>query len=131
MAQIISTSRRVTDVTYARCFRWNDSPSAGFSFPCNAVGTIEQLHPVAQENLEKCLDGTYAVTDLGIQEYVNRYTVPAVLKCDCGAQVQLDGFTNTCDRCRADYNMSGQRLADRSQWGEETGESLGDILRIP
>ncbi len=36
----------------------------------------------------------------------------------------------TCDRCGADYNSSGQMLADRSQWGEETGESLADILRI-
>lgn len=49
--------------------------------------------------------------------------------CDeCGERVCLDGFTNTCD-CGADYNMSGQRLADRSQWGEETGETLADILR--
>ena len=37
------------------------------------------------------------------------------------------GFTNTC-LCGADYNMSGQRLAPRSQWGEETGETADDIL---
>jgi len=49
---------------------------------------------------------------------------------DCGYPVPLLGFTNTCV-CGTDYNMSGQRLAPREQWGEETGESLSDILRIP
>jgi hypothetical protein len=55
---------------------------------------------------------------------------PAVGLCDCGANVELPSFTNTCDGCGADYNSSGQRLASRTQWGEETGESLGDILAI-
>ena len=56
---------------------------------------------------------------------------PAIGKCDeCNQTVELSGFTNTCD-CGADYNMSGQRLAGREQWGEETGESLSDILNIP
>ena len=56
---------------------------------------------------------------------------PIIGKCDdCGNEVELTGFTNTCD-CRADYNWSGQRLAPRERWGEETGESLADILRIP
>jgi len=53
---------------------------------------------------------------------------PAVGECDeCGEEVYLTGFTNTCE-CGADYNMSGQRLAPRSQWGEETSETLADIL---
>jgi len=55
--------------------------------------------------------------------------VPAIGQCGCGKHVELSGFTNTCD-CGADYNSSGQRLADRAQWGEETGEHLSDILRI-
>ena len=56
---------------------------------------------------------------------------PAIGLCDvCNRKVILDGFTCCCD-CGADYNMSGQRLAGREQWGEETCESLADILRIP
>jgi hypothetical protein len=51
-------------------------------------------------------------------------------KCKCGATVEFGHFTNTCDKCDRDYNSSGQELAHRSQWGEETGESLSDILRI-
>lgn len=49
------------------------------------------------------------------------------IRCDCGEEIVCRGFTNTCS-CGADYNMSGQQLAHRSQWGEETGESLPDIL---
>jgi len=55
---------------------------------------------------------------------------PAIGRCSCGKEVELAGFTNTCD-CGADYNSSGQLLAPREQWGEETGESLSDILMIP
>jgi hypothetical protein len=49
--------------------------------------------------------------------------------CVCGEEVEFSGFTNTCE-CGRDYNSSGQELAPRSQWGEETGESLADILSI-
>ena len=56
---------------------------------------------------------------------------PAIGECDnCGNQVELSGFTNTCERCGSDYNMGGDLLASRSQWGEETGEHLADIMRI-
>ena len=41
----------------------------------------------------------------------------------CGSWLSCDAFTVTCYSCGADYNMSGARLAPRSQWGEETGES--------
>ena len=47
--------------------------------------------------------------------------------CQCGQEVELFSFTNTC-KCGRDYNMSGQRLAPRSQWGEETGETASEIL---
>ena len=68
---------------------------------------------------------------IGGESYVTRRSEPAIGKCEhCSAHVELDGFTNTC-RCGADYNMSGQLLGPREFWGEETGESLADILRIP
>ena len=49
------------------------------------------------------------------------------IKC-CNKWIWLDQWTNTCDTCQSDYNMQGNKLAPRSQWGEETGESLSDIL---
>lgn len=35
-----------------------------------------------------------------------------------------------CEGCDRDYNSAGQELAPREQWGEDTGESLSDILQI-
>ena len=52
-----------------------------------------------------------------------------LIRCDCGEEVVCAYFTNPCD-CGADYNMSGERLADRSQWGWETGEHPSDVARI-
>lgn len=60
----------------------------------------------------------------------HRWLAPAVGLCQCGHLVTLYGFTNTCERCGRDYNMDGQLLAPREQWGEETGETLADILAI-
>lgn len=55
---------------------------------------------------------------------------PAVGECNkCRKPVTLAGFTNTCGECGLDYNMSGQQLAPREQWGEETGETVADILQ--
>jgi hypothetical protein len=57
------------------------------------------------------------------------YFEPAVMRCDCGAEITLsNGMTNGCDRCDREYNGSGQLLASREFWGEETGETVGDIL---
>jgi hypothetical protein len=45
----------------------------------------------------------------------------------CGREVLLyDSWANTCD-CGAEYNGFGQRLAPRSQWGDETGEVFDDF----
>lgn len=51
------------------------------------------------------------------------------VKC-CGEWIECRHFTNTCDHCNADYNQSGDRLAPREQWGEETGETWHDIIDL-
>lgn len=48
----------------------------------------------------------------------------------CGVELECIGMTSTCTVCSTDYNSAGQQLAPRAQWGEETGESIGDILAI-
>jgi len=52
-----------------------------------------------------------------------------VIKCQCGNTIHCVAFTNHCLKCGRDYNFSGQILAQRSQWGEETGETAADIIR--
>lgn len=52
-----------------------------------------------------------------------------IIEC-CGEDLECSKFTNTCPLCYKDYNFAGKLLAPRSQWGEETGESVADILAI-
>jgi hypothetical protein len=47
-------------------------------------------------------------------------------KCGCGRKVETEGCFDVECSCGAEYNSAGQRLADRSQWGEETGEMACD-----
>jgi hypothetical protein len=131
MAHIIRQSERVTRTEYCLVFEWEGMPGAGFSFDCDQAGNVdrEQLQPASLDNLEKCLSGEHAVIAKGVKTSSWSYREPGILQCDCGREVFLDGFTCPCD-CGRDYNQSGHLLAPRSQWGEETGESLADILRI-
>ena len=102
----------------------------GYSFGCNEAGHLDEanLPPAARDNYRACLAGLALVRS--VVESVHDFTESAVGECDvCSREVVLGGFTNTCD-CGADYNGSGQLLAPREQWGEETGESVADILGV-
>jgi hypothetical protein len=109
---------------YTREFR-STKGFGGFSFDCDSLGNVavEQMRPAAKENYQCCIDGTFDVQDEGVskREWIKR--TRAVIECQtCKSSVSLRNSTNTCFVCNADYNMSGQMLAPRSQWGEETGE---------
>jgi len=130
--KIISKRQLREAVEYNHHFEHRNMPGAGYGFTCNERGEVDvgALNPCAAVNYQKCLNGTYDVIDQGIQKSEWSWVEPAIGLCGCGSKMDLDGFTNTCDRCGRDYNMSGQLLAPRSQWGEETGETLDEILRI-
>jgi hypothetical protein len=136
--EIIRRRQTITETSFDLVFPVLDKSDAawyvsgsGFSFPCDEKGVVQPLPEAAQENLEKCYSGEHNVGPSEVRKSEFKYTEPAVGRCvRCKREVILCGFTNTCN-CGADYNMSGQLLADRSQWGEETGEHLSDILMIP
>jgi hypothetical protein len=130
--RIISERTQVHKEAYALTYRWKHDPGAGFSFDCDKNGKIdlENMNPDARRNYDKCRNGTYEVEFVGITDYSWDYWEPKIGECVCGKHITLDGFTNACE-CGRDYNSSGTLLAPRSQWGEETGEHLSDILRIP
>lgn len=132
MAKFIKRSKLVETVSYTRCFNYKGHDGWGFGFPSDENGNVDKasLNPAALENYEKCLTGTVddrEVTDAGVRKSVNRYREPAVIECACGKQVTLDHDGAECDRCHLTYNLSGQTLAPREQWGEETGEHPADI----
>lgn len=130
--KIISKRERVHVEKFMLCFDWRGKEQGGFSFECDREGNLCPLtNEAAQENYEGCISGRFDVVPQGIRDFSYDYTRPPVGLCeDCSRKVYLEHFTNTCE-CGADYNSSGTRLAPRSQWGEETGEHLSDILRIP
>lgn len=116
------------DYNYSREFEWPGQRGCGFSFPCDKSGNLFPLEPAAAENYSSCTDGTYKINDLGIRKY--GFKTPAIGICDdCGLEVELIGFTNTC-ACGADYNKWGSYLAPREQWGWDTGETVEEILSV-
>ena len=119
--KIITERKRIEVINYSRSFTWTNDPSAGFGFPSDENGNVDvtQLSATGRENYKKCTNGTFDVRDQGVITMRHHYTEPATGKCDdCGRTVELfDPLTNECE-CGALYNMSGQRLAPRSQWEE-------------
>lgn len=119
---------------YTVCF-WFEGHIGGwgYSFACDKDGALMPFNcPEAEENYQLCLTGDVRGTRViagGVRERQFRYKQVATGTCECGEKMELPNFTNTCE-CGRDYNSSGQELAPRSQWGCDTNESLGDILRI-
>jgi len=130
--RIISHRQTVETEYHIHDFRYVDDDSAGYCFDVDTAGKLLTNDYVPLANYQQCLTGIIngrKTEDWGVKTYTSCYAEPAVGLCDCGKEVTLYGFTNTCE-CGRDYNMSGQLLAPRCQWGEETGESLADILQI-
>lgn len=129
--KIIKRREMVKCEQYFYCFDYKGNPNSGYQFPCDKDGNIDmaKLAPCAQQNYAKLISGEmpdYAKPYVKTLEW--SYVEPTVGICnECGEEVELRNFTNTCD-CGADYNMSGQQLAPRECWGEETGESWVDVI---
>lgn len=132
--KILQPAERVVTESYSRAY-WDAKGRVRCRWDCDALGVIDEanLHPVQVQQLQGCRDGSLGLdpTIPAVCRDVHVFHRPAVGACvRCDREVTLGGFTNTCE-CGADYNWGGQLLASRSQWGEETGESLEDILNIP
>jgi hypothetical protein len=118
-------------------FRRHDSDRANFCFPVDNAWNLECFDETFRSQQEEAYARVKReaaegiLIDMGIQEELVRYRKERIGLCDCGTQVELNRFTNTCIGCGTDYNSAGTALASRSQWGKETGESLSDILMIP
>lgn len=90
-----------------------------------SLGVWSKDSDIGYQNYLRVLEsGDY---ELGYYENEFSYRESAQIKC-CDVWLRLGKFTNTCDKCGADYNGSGQLLASRSQWGEETGEHWSECI---
>lgn len=131
---IIKQASQGVTLVKERSFNMKDMPGCGYAFDLDKQNNPILTNPYAEKNYLDCLRGTNdkgeLIIDNGIKTRKHYWNECAIGKCSCGMLVHLSGFTNTCDRCGNDYNMSGQLLAPREQWGEETGEHYVDIARI-
>ncbi len=124
MPKFIRRRERKTDVTYHLFFqRKGDTVHSGFAFPCDETGKVEADREARVAELRA--DAGYEAPVIDRREH--SWSEPAVIECSCGQEVQLAHFTNTC-ACNRDYNMSGQLLSARENWGEETGEHWTDCI---
>lgn len=124
MLKNIKPREHVEVITYFYTVRHKKKEWDNHIFSCDENGKLER--PADQERIDKLL-ATGDYHDDGVEKHERWNHIPGEGTCTCGEVVTLRGFTNTCD-CGRDYNMSGQELAPRAQWGEETGESASDIL---
>lgn len=129
--RIIQDSRHYDVTYYLRIFDFKGEVGWGYSFACDKDGN----HLDRPDNLDKfnqaCAGkvGDREVVDRGVKTYTQHCHDYAIGLCEhCNTKVELNSFTNTCEHCGADYNMSGQRLADRECWGEETGEHWSECV---
>ena len=118
--------KRITRTEYFRQFDRITSPGSGFSFSCAPNGKVNvgKLTPLANDNFQMALNRSDLYDDKGVVTCTSSYWEPGTGRCDtCGQTVYIsDAFTSACDHCGTEYNGSGQRLAPRRFWGEETGE---------
>lgn len=122
---VISPEVRVTVREYRHEFRYTNDPGAGYGIPCYKNGKVKPQDEKRLEEIKAIPNLRY----LGVEYWDRSFNEAGSIECVCGAEVFLDNImTNTCERCDRDYNINGQLLAPRSQWGEETGEYLSDIL---
>jgi len=129
--KIIRESRLIESLHYGHAFN-APGTSGGYMFDCDERGVVDvaKLNPEARKNYERCLSGEFVHDAPYVETFRHTYREPAIGLCDCGTEVELGRFTNTCDGCDRDYNSAGQMLAPREQWGEETGEHWSDVARI-
>ena len=134
MTDWITKGERITVVSFSHVFDYEGEVGWGFAFPCDEQGNPEPDEYIDSwsGNYAACMTGTVdgrKVVDRGIRRNEHSYWEPGSIRCHCGAEVVLNMvMTNTCRNCGRDYNSSGQLLAPREQWGEETGETASDIL---
>jgi hypothetical protein len=114
-------------VSYTLAFDLH-GPGWGVAFDCDEHGNVAPGYISANPDRER---NYQAALTSGVKPYVQRYEhhyrAPASGVC-CGLGLYLDLYTNTCPACGTDYDSAGHELAPREQWGEETGESVADIL---
>lgn len=140
MAKFIKDPEFVEEKYYRLFFSYRDMLGAAWTVECDKDGNVDE------ENLSECMRKLWGEVKARLDSIRNgqdeefmpprvverhhHFWTPAILQCDCGEEIELyRGSDSDCEKCGAEYNSAGQRLAPRHHWGEETGEDWRDIVR--
>jgi hypothetical protein len=125
MLEIIKDRKVRKEKSYWINFDYKEDPSWGYVFPANSDGTpvLEQMCERAIKNFYDC-EATPDTYDRWFEEREHTIVEPAVGKCVCGGEVELDADFSyhgavRCEKCGRWYNLFGQALVDPEYWEEE------------
>lgn len=120
--KVIKEREHKERVEFSLFFENPEDKGSGYSFDSDEAGNVDadKLNEVARANFDRMVAGDWP---RDVRRFESHWVEAAVIECDCGAPVELgSSWANSCEKCGREYNGSGQLLASRSQWGEETGE---------
>ena len=88
--KIITPRSKKSNTQYYLDFRYSDAKEPSFAFPCDANG---ELLPGQDEcllhNYEMCKNGYPGIIPLGVKEFVNTWTEPAVGLCSVFCKMEM------------------------------------------
>lgn len=121
MSKIIKEREYIEKCDYSRDFTNKDFPDSGWTFPCEADGTLKSdLTATAIKNCKACFNNPDYI-DEGVVKHEWGYYEPAILKCDCGEEIEMENQymgAFECPKCSQWYNIYGQHLNNPSTWRE-------------
>lgn len=97
-------------VNYRLFFECKEFPEVGFAFECDKSGNLLKISTAVWEMYLKCLSGKMEIIENGVRKtldlkegkletYHHFWVSPAIGKCECGAEIELDEFTTFCSSC--------------------------------
>ena len=123
--KIIKEREPKESVTYSLEFDYRDDSGGGFTFPCDASGSLKvnEMTKEAQANYYKCLlDDTKRFYEPYIKTHTHHWVEPAVGECVCGEEVVLENQymgACQCPKCGQWYNIYGQSLIPPEYWEDD------------
>lgn len=116
MSTIIRPQRRRAVLAVGRLFRIRGDDEGWLAFPCNEHGDVDRdaLDDERRAQLDACLSGVLPAIDFGRCTYEREEITPALLRCDCGRDIELRDDTTVCTVCGRHFAADGSLIAGRA-----------------
>jgi hypothetical protein len=123
--EIIKERKVRKEKSYWINFDCKQDETWGFIFPANSDGTpvLEQMSDEAKQNYYEC-EMNVDKYNRWFEEREHTIVEPAVGKCHCGCEVELDADfayhgAVQCEKCGQWYNLFGQKLINPEYWEDD------------